>query len=556
MRLLLAATVATLTVAGLAALRPAVLTDEEKTAADAIHERRLRADIRFLASDLLEGRGPATRGDRLAQAYVASRFEAIGLEPGAPDGSWLQPFDLVSVDTRCPAVLRIRRGAEAADLAFYDDYIATSGVQSAVARVDDAEIVFVGYGIVAPEYQWDDFGNMDLRGKVLLFLNNDPEDDPELFEGVRRLYYGRWDYKYEMAARQGAAGAIIIHTTPSAGYGWSVVQNSWTGEQFSLPAGGEATVPVQAWVTEDAARRLVRLGGHRLDALVEAARRRDFSPVPLGVTTSLLLENAVEHRQSANVIGRLPGSDPLASREAVLYTAHHDHLGIKAGPEGGPGAIYSGALDNASGVATMLAIAEAFVALPQRPRRSILFASVGAEEQGLLGSKYLARNPPVPAGRLAANINMDGMNIWGRTRDVAVVGLGKSSLDDWIRAIAETQDRTVRAEAFPDKGSYYRSDHFSLARVGVPGAYLDAGTDAVGRPEGWAREQQEAWEKAHYHQPSDDMTPQWDLSGAIEDARLLFSLGVKVAEAPTLPEWRPGDEFEPARKKALAALEP
>ncbi len=556
MRLLLAATVATLTVAGLAALRPAVLTDEEKTAADAIQERRLRADIRFLASDLLEGRGPATRGDRLAQAYVASRFEAIGLEPGAPDGSWLQPFDLVSVDTRCPPVLRIRRGAEAVDLAFYDDYIATSGVQSAVARVDDAEIVFVGYGIVAPEYQWDDFGNMDLRGKVLLFLNNDPEDDPQVFEGSRRLYYGRWDYKYEMAARQGAAGAIIIHTTPSAGYGWSVVQSSWTGEQFSLPAEGEAAVPVRAWVTEDAARRLVHLGGHRLDALVEAARRRDFSPVPLGVTTSLLLENAVERRQSANVIARLPGSDPLARREAVLYTAHHDHLGIKADPEGGPAAIYSGALDNASGVATMLAIAEAFVVLPQRPRRSILFAAVGAEEQGLLGSKYLARNPPAPAGRLAANINIDGMNIWGRTRDVAVVGLGKSSLDDWIRAIAETQDRTVRAEAFPDKGSYYRSDHFSLARIGVPGVYLDAGTEAVGRPEGWAREQQEAWEKAHYHQPSDDMTPQWDLSGAVEDARLLFSLGVKVAEAPTLPEWRPGDEFEPARKKALAALEP
>jgi Zn-dependent M28 family amino/carboxypeptidase len=556
MRLLLAATVATLTVAGLAALRPAVLTEEEQAAATTIEEHGLRADIRFLASDLLEGRGPGTRGDRLTQAYLASRFEAIGLEPGAPGGSWLQTFDLVSVDTRCPPVLQVTRGAESVNLAYYDEYIATSGTQSPVAHVDDAEIVFVGYGIVAPEYQWDDFENMELRGKVLLFLNNDPEDDPDLFEGKRRLYYGRWDYKYEMAARQGAAGAIIIHTPPSAGYGWNVVQSSWTGEQFALPAGDEPRVQVEAWVTEDAARRLVGLAGRRLDDLVAVAQRRDFSPVPLGVTLSLVLQNTVERRQSANVIGRLPGSDPLTSREAVLYTAHHDHLGIKPDPEGGPPAIYSGALDNASGVASMLAIADAFVALPQRPTRTVLFAAVGAEEQGLLGSKYLARNPPVPAGRLAANINIDGVNIWGRTRDVAVVGLGKSTLDDWIRALAEAQGRTVRSEAFPEKGSYYRSDHFSLARVGVPGAYLDVGTEVIGKPEGWAREQQEAWEKAHYHQPSDDMTPEWDLSGAVEDARLLFSLGVKVANAPSLPQWRPGDEFEAARERALAALEP
>jgi Zn-dependent M28 family amino/carboxypeptidase len=556
MRLFLAASVATLTVAGLTALRPAVVTNDEEAAAAAIREHRLRADVRFLASDLLEGRGPATRGDRLAQAYVASRFEAIGLEPGAPSGSWFQPFDLVAVETRCPPVLQVARGPETVDLAFYEDYIATSGVQAEEARVDEAEIVFVGYGIVAPEYQWDDFKNMELRGKVLLILNNDPEDDPDLFEGKRRLYYGRWDYKWAMAARQGASGAIIIHTTPSAGYGWSVVQNSWTGEQFGLPSRGEPTIQVEAWVTEDAARRIVRLGGHRLDALVAAAQTRDFSPVPLGVTTSLVLENTLERRQSANVIGRLPGSDPVRAGEVVLYTAHHDHLGVKSNPQDGSADIYSGALDNASGVATMLAIAESFAALPQPPDRTVLFASVGAEEQGLLGSEYLARNPPVPPGRIAANINMDGMNIWGRTRDVAVVGLGKSTLDDWIRAIAEAQGRTVRPETFPDKGSYYRSDHFSLAKVGVPGAYLDAGTEVLGRPKGWARKQQEAWEDAHYHQPSDDLTADWDFSGAIEDARLLFYLGVKVANAPALPEWRPGDEFEPARKEALAALEP
>jgi Zn-dependent M28 family amino/carboxypeptidase len=554
MRLLLAASVGTLTVAVLASLHPAVLTQEETAAAGAIQERRMRADIRFLSSDLLEGRGPASRGDRLAQAYVASRFEAIGLEPGAPDGSWIQPFEIIAVDTRCPPTLPITNGRDVLELRFHEDFIATSGVQAPRARVDDAEIVFVGYGIVAPEYRWDDYKGADLRGKVLLYLNNDPEGDPELFEGVRRLYYGRWDYKYEMAARLGAAGAIIIHTPRSAGYGWSVVQNSWTGEQFALPERGEPTVPVEAWVTEGAARRMVQLAGGDLDALREAAESREFRPVPLGVRASLLLESAVERRESANVIGRLPGRDPSVAREAVLYTAHHDHLGVRE-HDGSP-TVYNGALDNASGVATMLAIAEAFVALPEAPRRSVYFASVGAEEQGLLGSTFLAHHPPVPAGRLAANINIDGMNIWGRTRDVAVVGLGKSTLDDWIQAIAATQGRTVRAEAFPDKGSYYRSDHFSLARLGVPAAYLDAGTDAVGRPPGWAREQQEAWERAHYHQPSDDLGPDWDFSGALEDARLLFHLGVKVAEASALPEWRPGDEFEAARRMALEELAP
>jgi Zn-dependent M28 family amino/carboxypeptidase len=441
------------------------------------------------------------------------------------------------------------------DLRFHEDFIAYSGVTTEVARLEGAEVVFGGYGIVAPEEEWDDYKGADLRGKVLLFMNNDPAADPGLFEGKRRLFYGRWDYKHEMAARQGAVGAVIVHTTPSAGYGWPVVQNSWTGEQFSLPAEAEPVLQVKAWTTEEASRRIARLGGHSLDALRAKAERRDFRPVPLGVQISLQLKNVVERRQSANVIARLSGGDPDMAAEAVIYTAHHDHFGVKPGTEGSPSEVYNGALDNASGLAMLLSVAEAFAALPASPRRTILFASVGAEEQGLLGSEYLARNPPVPAGRLAANINLDGMNVWGRTRDVSVVGLGKSTLDDWIRAIAEAQGRRVEGEAFPEKGSYYRSDHFSLARVGVPGAFLGVGTDVVGKPEGWGRAQQEAWEKAHYHQPSDDLSPEWDFSGAVEDAQLLFFLGVKVANAPTLPKWRPGDEFEAARKKALAALE-
>ena len=326
-----------------------------------------------------------------------------------------------------------------------DDYIAYTGSADAEVRVLDAEIVFVGYGIVAPEHAWDDYKGADLRGKVLLFINNDPESDPGLFAGKRRLFYGRWDYKFLMAAARGAAGAIVIHTSASAGYSWSVVQNSWSGEQLSLPASDQAVLPLKAWATEDACRRIARLAGKDLDALRAQAESREFRPVPLGVRLSAVLRNQVERRASANVIGRLPGRDaPGLAKEAVLYTAHHDHYGIKPQASGEP-AIYNGALDNAAGVATLLAVAEAFAALPERPARTILFASLTAEEQGLLGSEYLARHLPLHRGLLAANINIDGASIWGRTEDVPVIGLGKSSLDDWIRAIAEMQGRRVVA---------------------------------------------------------------------------------------------------------------
>jgi len=541
--------------ATLAALTPAVITPAERAAARAIRAERLTMDVRFLASDLLEGRAPATRGDEIARAYVSARFEGMGLQPGAPGGSWEQPLQLVGITSKAPEAIRFARGGDGVELRFHDDYIAFTGMARPEVRLDAAEVVFVGYGIVAPEHRWDDFKGADLRGKVLLVMNNDPEDDPALFAGKTRLYYGRWDYKYEAAARQGAAGAIIIHTKPSAGYGWQVVQTSWTGEQFRLPAASEEPgLPVAAWATEEACRRIARLGGQDLDALRAAAQKRDFRPVPLGVTLSLALRNEVHGRQTANVIGRLPGSDPALAREAVIYTAHHDHLGVKPGAQEGPDAIYNGALDNASGVAALLAVAEAMTALPERPRRTVLFASVAAEEQGLLGSKYLASNPPVPAGRLAANINLDGVNIWGRTKDVTVVGLGKSNLDDWIRALAAAQGREVVGDQFPDRGMFYRSDQFSMAQIGVPAAYLKAGIRTIGRPAGWGREQQEAFEAKDYHQPSDELRADWDLAGAVEDAQLLFYLGVKVANTTPMPAWRPGDEFEAARKQALAEL--
>ena len=539
------------------AVPPTLVTPAQKKAAEAIRPEPLRADIRFLASDLLEGRGPATTGDALAQAYIAARMEALGLEPGAPEGGWLQPVEVVGVKSQAPATVRVTRGGDGVDLRFIEDYVAFSDLESTESRTGNAEIVFVGYGILAPEYNWDDYKGQDLKGKVLLVMNNDPETDPKLFAGKTRLYYGRWSYKYEQAARLGAVGAIVIHTTPSAGYGWQVVQTSNTGEVFSLPAvAGEARLPVKAWATEDACRKLAKLGGQDLDALRAAAEKRDFRPVPLGVTLNLTLQNQVQRKKTANVIGKIPGSDPLLSAEAVLYTAHHDHLGKKADAKPGVDAIYNGALDNATGVASLLSVAAAVKALPQAPKRTIYFATVAAEEQGLLGSRYLAAHPPVPAGRLAANINVDGMNIWGRTKDLTMIGLGKSSLDDYIHALATMQGRKVVADQFPDRGFFYRSDQFSFAKIGVPAAYFDAGTDVIGKPPGWGKEQQDRFEATDYHQPSDELRPDWDFSGAVEDARLLFYLGLKVANAARMPAWKPGDEFEAARKQALDELKP
>jgi hypothetical protein len=480
-------------------------------------------------------------------------MEAIGLEPGAPEGGWLQKVPLVGIVSKVPEKLSLAKGDRNLEFKKTDDYVAFSGTQKPESRVEKAEIVFVGYGIVAPEYQWDDYKDVDVKGKILLMMNNDPEDDPKLFAGKTRLWYGRWDYKYMIAARKGAVGAFIIHTQPSAGYPWQVVQTSWSGERFELPYAGEPRVEIKGWFTEDASKKVASLGGQDLDRLREAARKRDFRPVPLGVESSIRIENAVQTKDSANVIGKVPGSDPKLSREAVIYTAHHDHLGMKMDAKPGEDAIYNGALDNASGVGAMLAIARAFGELPKEPRRTIFFASVTAEEQGLLGSEYLAKHPPVPPGRIAANINIDGVNIFGRTKDLTMIGFGKSSLDPIVVSLAKMQGRVVKPDQFPDRGFFYRSDQFNLAKEGVPAAYFDSGTEVIGKPAGWGKQRIEEWEEKDYHQPSDELTNDWNLSGAVEDARLDFWLGVRVANADRMPEWNKGDEFEAARKKALAA---
>ncbi|MFL6199588.1 MAG: M28 family metallopeptidase [Thermoanaerobaculia bacterium] len=519
-------------------------------AAAEIDRGAIEGPVRFLADDLLEGRGPASRGDELTQLYLSTTLEMLGYEPGGEKGSYLQTFDIVGIDSKPPQTWEFAKGGQKVSLKNFDQFIAASGVQKDRSTIKDAELVFVGYGIQAPEYQWDDYKGMDLKGKVLVMLNNDPEGDPKLFEGKRRLYYGRWTYKYESAARQGAAGAIIIHTTPSAGYGWQVIQTSWTGEQFELPAENEPRIQVSAWTTEDAARQIVKLAGQDLDALVKQAQSRDFKPVPLGVTTSLTLENKISRKKTANVGGLLRGGDPKLKEEVVVYSAHHDHLGIGE-PDKEGDKIYNGALDNGAGTAQVLAIAKAFAALPEPPRRSILILFVAAEEQGLLGSEYYSKHPTFPAGRIAANINYDGGNIFGRASDLAFIGLGKSSLDEVVKTLAAKQDRQVVGDQFPDKGFFYRSDQFNFARIGVPAIYLDNGTHFRGHPEEWGKEKIEAWEAAHYHQPSDELTPDWNFDGMIEDARLGFFAGLRIANADQLPAWNPGDEFEAARKRAL-----
>ena len=544
---------AVLAIAAAPAVQPTVFTPEENAAAETIRPGALRAHTRALSDDLLEGRGTASRGERLAQIYIVGQLEALGLQPAAPDGSWRQPFDVVGITSRSPETIRFRQGEnKTLELRFKDEYIAFSGVAEPEASVTGAEVVFAGYGIAAPEYGWDDYEGTDVTGKVVLLMNNDPEDDPKLFAGKTRLYYGRWDYKYETAARHGAAGAIIIHTIPSAGYPWSVVQSSWTNEQFSLPDEGGPQLRVKAWTTEEASRRLAALGGHDLDVLRSAARKRGFKAVPLGVTLDVALRNEVRTKATANVLGRLPGSDPALSREAVIYTAHYDHLGMKEDPKPGEDAIYNGARDNASGVAAMLEIARAMTTLPKPPRRSVLFVATAAEEQGLLGSWYLAEHPPLPLGRVAVNVNIDSMNIWGRTRDLMMVGLGKSSVDDWAHAIAAMQGRRVEPDASPDKGYFYRSDQFPLAKAGVPAAYFEAGSEVLGKPAGFGEQRKKEIEEKDYHQPSDELRPEWDFAGAAEDARFLFYLGLKAANETAMPTWRPGDEFEAARKKSLA----
>jgi len=529
-----------------ATVSPAV----EQAAKTYITRDALQASIRFLSSDELEGRGPGTRGDQLARLYLATQLEGLGYQPAFANGQWQQPFDVVGIKAQMPPTWSFQASNARVDLKWSDDYIAVSGQQSQSVNVDGAELVFVGYGIQAPEYKWDDFKGVNLKGKILVMLNNDPDWDPKLFAGQRRLYYGRWVYKYESAARQGAAGAIIIHTSPSAGYPWQVVQSSWGGEQFELPPAGEPRMQIKAWTTEAATRQLFTAAGQNLDKLIAAAKTRSFKPVPLGIRTSVAFTNKLSRVQTGNVGGVLRGSDPKLADEVVIYSAHHDHFGIGA-PDSTGDRIYHGAVDNAAGCSQVLAMARAFAALPERPRRSILVLFVGGEERNLLGSTYYAQHPTFAAGKIAGNVNYDGGNIFGRTRDVTLVSAGKSSIDRIAEGVAQRQGRVVKPDQFPDRGYYYRSDQFAFAKIGVPALYFEAGTDFIGRPAGWGKQKLEEWEDKQYHQPGDKLDASWNFDGMIEDAQLGLFSGWLIAQADAMQSWNPGDEFEAARQRAL-----
>jgi Zn-dependent M28 family amino/carboxypeptidase len=512
--------------------------------------------IRTLSSDEFEGRGPGSKGEELTIKYLEEQFGKIGLKPGNPDGTFLQKVPLVGI-TADPAMKLAFRGSRAGRggrtmMANYrDDFVAwTKRVVDSASM--DAELVFVGYGVQAPEFDWDDFKGVDVKGKVLVVLINDPPvADEKIFGGKAMTYYGRWTYKFEKAAELGAAGCLIIHETGPAGYPWDVVRSSWSGEQFDLatPDKNSWRVAVEGWITNEQAQKLFKLAGKDLEALKKAAVNRDFRPVPLGVNAKLTVKNTLRTVDSHNVIARLTGSDQKLKDEYVIYVAHWDHFGVKQ--DAGERKIYHGAKDNASGTAALLEIARAYRQLAVPPRRSLLFLAVTAEEQGLLGSRYYAEHPLYPLARSAAVINMDGLNVLGRTRDLVLIGKGSSTLDEVVEAIARQQGRTVKPDPEPEKGSFYRSDHFNFAKQGVPALDPDEGVEFVGKPEGWGMEMRQKYIKDDYHKPSDQVKDYWDLSGLVEDCQLYFLTGYRVANDPKMPEWKPGTEFKARREASL-----
>jgi Zn-dependent M28 family amino/carboxypeptidase len=518
------------------------------------------AHTKVLASDEFQGRAPGTKGEELTVAYLIDQFRKIGLKPGNRDGTYIQKVPLVGI-TPTPAPLVFEKGSQKQTLAWKDDVVAWTKHVADSATLENSELVFVGYGVVAPEYSWDDYKGLDVRGKTLVMLVNDPpvpnpdnaaELDQKTFGGRAMTYHGRWTYKYEIAMEKGAAGALIIHETEPAGYPFSVVQSK-VGEQFDLvtPDKNLKRPAIEGWISLDRATDLLRLAGQDFETLKSQAASRDFKPVPLGVRASMTIKNTLRTIESRNVVARLDGRDPQLKNEFVIYSAHWDHLGV--GPAVGGDTIYNGAKDNAVGVAGMLEVARAFAKLATPPRRSILFLAVTAEEQGLLGSQYYSVTPIHPLARTAANINIDGMNVAGRTRDITLVGLGASDLDDYARDAAGEQGRIIRGDPEPEKGFYYRSDHFNFAKMGVPALDPDEGVDYLGKPKEFGEQVRGEWNERDYHQPSDIVRPSWDLTGAREDLKVFFAVGYRIAEADTMPEWKPGNEFRAKREEMLKA---
>jgi Zn-dependent M28 family amino/carboxypeptidase len=513
-----------------------------------IDAERIRAHVRFLSHDLLEGRGTGQRGGEIAAEYIATQFALDGLKPAGDNGTYMQKVPMVGTTLSPETTFSLvpAKGSPR-DLKFLSEYTAYDETQEAASNVN-ADIVYVGYGIQAPEYQWDDYKGVDVKGKVLLMLVNEPpSDDPKFFKGKALTYYGRWVYKYEQAARKGAAGAILIHKTDMASYPWDVVRNSDSGEKSYLKLDGSPKLQVASWIHLDAARALAVLAGLDLDKMMVDARSRDFRPVPLPVKLQAHMVSKVRPFESNNVIAMLPGSDAKLKTEAVLYTAHYDHLGIR--PEMPGDNIYNGADDNASGCGILLEMAHAYGTAAQKPRRSILFASVTAEEQGLLGSEYLGKHPPVPAGKIALDLNYDDIPPLGSPEEVEISGSERTTFYPTVQALAQEFRLAIRPDSHPEAGYYYRSDHFSLARVGIPSFSISEGVKYKGHDMAWGLEQANEYTEKHYHQPSDEYHPDMDFTGDAVMARFGFALGWEAASQPKVVGWEKGDEFEAARLK-------
>jgi Zn-dependent M28 family amino/carboxypeptidase len=518
--------------------------------------------IKILSSDEYEGRAPGTKGEDLTVRYLEDEFKKLGLQPGNTDGTYIQKVPLVGITGTNSQPLTISNGPRKQTFKWSDEVVAWTKHVADGASIKDSDVIFAGYGVEAPEFNWNDFKDVDVKGKTIVVLVNDPQVpdpsdpaklDPKMFNGNAMTYYGRWTYKFEEGARKGAAGVLIVHETDLAGYPFSVVQGNLR-EKFDLitPDKNMGRSAIEGWITLDAAKRIMQMGGQDFDALKKQALTREFKPVPLKLKASLAVKNSMRTLDSRNVVAKLDGSDPALKDQYVVYTAHWDHLGVGAPVNADK--IYNGALDNASGVAQLLEIAGAFAKAKPQPKRSILFLMVTAEEQGLLGSQYYSVTPIYPLAKTLANINIDGVNQWGRTKDITVIGLGASDLDDYLREAAAEQGRTLRPDPEPEKGFYYRSDHFNFAKQGVPALYTDTGVDYVGKPPEYSKQKRDEYTDKDYHAPSDEVKPDWDLSGAAEDGQLLYVVGYRVANADKLPEWKPGNEFKAKRDELIKKL--
>ncbi len=529
-------------------------------AVNAIDADGLLEHITVLGSDQFEGRAPGSKGEAESVKYITEQFQKLGLKPGNPNGTYTQEVPLAGIRSAPTGAFTVN--GEKMELQSPNDFVAFTARIMPEVFVKNSDVVFVGYGVVAPEYGWDDFKGVDVKGKTLVFLINDPplpdpndpsKLDPRMFKGKAMTYYGRWSYKYEIAAQKGAAAAVIVHETIPAAYPWTVVENSNARENFVVdgPDKNLDSVPVRSWITLETAKKLCAAAGKNFDDLKKAALSKHFQPVSLGATADFSIINKIHEFKSHNVIAKLEGSDPQKKDEFVIYSAHWDHLGRDTTLQGDQ--IYNGALDNASGVATILEIAQAFTKLPQPPPRSILFLATTAEEAGLLGAKYYAENPLYPLDHTLADINIDGVNAWGKTRDIEDISAGNSTLDTLLSERAKSHGRVAKPNSEPEKGGFYRADHFELSKLGVPSLYTGSKPkDFVGKPADYGQKKSDDYVQHHYHQVSDEVNPSWDLSGAVEDDQLLFAVGYQAANVDQYPTWLPGSEFKAKRDAMMA----